>query len=220
MDCFLSASLGRPSAITSGCVSELCPTTSLNQSTEENIHTIDLLASTDASKITGEILTRVYHKRKASRSIAYALSLRFSEWMKELPRRLHWRQILLEPENPELTLKRLHINLIYFHGVILLTRPFLLYQISLQLKRTTNPPTASTPEPQEQNGQSGNGKPEQMFCFHGACVRSAIHTITAVHAAFMSDALPKRDPFVMYGVIFYQHSNPRSIIAIKTKNFP
>lgn len=201
MDCFLSSSLGRPNAISCACVSELCPPT-LTQQSDDNHQLNNLLASVNASKITSEILSRVYQKRKAVRSISYALSLQFSEWMKALPMRLHWRQISLDPQDPVLTLERLHINLIYFHGIILLTRPFLLYQISLQLKRTSNQPTESAHELQEQSGQSWNGKPEQVFCFHGACVRSAIHTINAVHAVFTSEALPRRDPFVMYAILF------------------
>jgi hypothetical protein len=156
MDCFLSASLGRPNAISSACVSELCPS---------NDQITDLLASVNASKITGEILGRVYHKRKALRSTAYALSLQFSEWMKELPAGLLWRQISLDSRNSGLTLKRVHTNLIYYHGIILLTRPFLLYQMSLQIKRTANRPTESAPEFQEQNGQSGDGKPEYTLAF-------------------------------------------------------
>jgi hypothetical protein len=197
MDCFLSSSLGRPNAISCACVSELCPPTSLTQPNDDNHQLNGLLASINVSKITGEILSRVYQKRKAVRSISYALSLQFSDWMKALPMKLHWRQISLDPRDPVLTLKRLHINLIYFHGILLLTRPFLLYQISLQLKRDSNQPTELAPELQEQSGHSWSGEPEQVFCFHGACVRSAIHTINAVHAAFTSEALPRRDPFVM-----------------------
>jgi hypothetical protein len=160
----------------------------------------NISASVNACKITSKILSRVYLERKASRRTAYDLSMQFSEWMNELPSDLHWRQISLDRGDHTLTLKRLHINLIYFHGIILLTRPFLLYEINHQLKRTTDNPTKSAPVPEQQSGQDQHERPEYMFCFHGACIRSAVHTITAIHTTYMSEALPRKDPFVMYDV--------------------
>ena len=195
MDCFLSASLGRPNAISPACVTELCPKTSPESSSEEGCN--DLVATVNAAKLIGDILNRIYQERKASRSMAYALSFHFSAWMKDLPKRLQWRHISLEPENADLTLKRLHINLIYFHGVILLTRPFLLYQISSHLNEKNNPSAPAT-RIRDNGGRKGGAKPEDAFCFHGACVRSAVHSITAVHAVFMAEALPQIDPFVVY----------------------
>lgn len=197
MDCFLSSSLGRPNAITSESMAELYPHTTQDiPSNNIDSDSTDLIATVKTSQIIGEILSRVYNKRKASRSVAYTLSLKFSEWMRKLPAKLHWRQISIDTSDPSLTLKRLHINLTYFHGVLLLTRPFLLYEISVKLKATQ--PTRSDAGQHIHPRQIDSQSPEQAFCFHGACVRSAIHTITAVHAAFKSDALPRRDPFVMY----------------------
>ncbi|KAK4987993.1 hypothetical protein LTR50_004212 [Elasticomyces elasticus] len=40
--------------------------------------------------------------------------------------------------------------------------------------------------------------PEQTFCFDSACVRAALHSVTAVNNAFTADALPRRNPFVIY----------------------
>jgi hypothetical protein len=40
--------------------------------------------------------------------------------------------------------------------------------------------------------------PEQTFRFDSACVRAALHSVTAVNNAFTTDALPRRNPFVMY----------------------
>ncbi|KAH6672312.1 fungal-specific transcription factor domain-containing protein [Halenospora varia] len=194
MDCFLAASLGRPNSISSISASDLCPfpppsASSPGATVQEN----SLVFTVNASKIIGNILSRVYHKRKASRSIAYFLSLRLSEWKKELPEELHWRRISDPNEPQDLTLKRLHINLIYFHGILLLTRPFLLHQIAIKLEGST---TDLSPTTQGQVPKAN--RPEQMFCFHGACVRSAMHTITAVYAAYNTSTLPRRDPFVVY----------------------
>jgi hypothetical protein len=35
-------------------------------------------------------------------------------------------------------------------------------------------------------------------CFHGACVQSAVHVISIIHAVFSANALPRKDPFVIY----------------------
>lgn len=156
-----------------------------------------LFFSVKALKIVGEILSRIYYKQKASRSIAYHLSLRFNEWTRELPPDLHWRGSQFLAQDPDFVLRRLHINLIYFNGIILLTRPFLLYEINKKLSEPVNePPSRSTEQPGS-GPREKSRRPEQAYCFHGACVRSALNSITAVNAAFSANALPRRDPFVM-----------------------
>jgi hypothetical protein len=195
MDCYLSASLGRPNGISIASATEILPLSSLaantvNDSQNSDLHALD--AAVFASQITGKIIDRFYTARKASRTVAFELSLHFNEWIKKLPPELHWEQIALDASDKNLTLKRLHVNLVYLHGVVLLTRPFLLYQISVQLKRSANRSlgvAAESLEPWSQ-GRSQN-------CFHGACVRSAVHMINIIHNTFAASALPRRDPFVM-----------------------
>jgi hypothetical protein len=199
MDCFLASSLGRPNLISCASASDFCPFTPDSGSNgvialEGN----ELRFSVNASKIIGDILARVYHKRKASRSIAFALSLQFSNWIKELPNDLHWRHISIPNEDHELTLKRLHINMVYFHGVLLLMRPFLLHEISMKLEETRRDSSSCNLGQRNRASSANKGRPEQAFCFHGACVRSAMHTITAVYAVYQASALPRRDPFIMH----------------------
>jgi hypothetical protein len=197
MDCFLATTLGRPNTIDFETASELCSTYTqdLNRATSPEANSLSF--SVTASKIVGEILSRVYHKRKASRAIAYFLSLRFSEWMKELPLELHWRGSKVQAQDPDLTLRRLHINLIYFNGLILLTRPFFLDQITRRLLGPANDTSSLNTYQSACGSRKERQRPEQAFCFHGACVRSALHSIEAVHAVFSVNALPRRDPFVM-----------------------
>lgn len=198
MDCFLAASLGRPNSINYDTALDSRSFTPLNQSSGRNRQeNNELHFSVTASKVIGDILSRIYHKREASRSVAYALSLRLSEWMKELPDELHWRRISAQNEGQDLALKRLHVNMIYFHAVLLLTRPFLLHQITRQLERTTRDTSSYSSGQRNQPSSVDAGRPEQDFCFHGACVRSAMHTITGIYAVYSISALPRRDPFVM-----------------------
>jgi hypothetical protein len=194
----MAMSLGRPNAINCEIASALCSTSAqpLDRATlpEGN----SLFYTVNASKIVGEVLSRVYHKRKASRSIAYLLLLRFSEWMRDLPLDLHFRSSSFQDQDPDLTLKRLHINLIYFNGIILLTRPFLLYEISRQLEPPMEERMSRNMDQSACGRRPEKGRPDQAFCFHGACVRSALHSITTVNAVFSVNSLPRRDPFVMY----------------------
>lgn len=186
MDSFLSSSLGRPNAI---CLSELSPSQDHAASSfEKSPEGEAFLASYTASKITGEVLTRVYQTRKASRSVALDISMKFNDWLKYLPPNLHWER-LQGPD--EITLQQIHLNLIYFHGIILLTRPFLLYQINQSLKRSIDP----TYDMRLRSNQSADFT--QANCFHGACVRSAAHTITVVQVAFSKNLLRRQDPFIM-----------------------
>lgn len=209
MDCFLAASLGRPSSITYEAASDSCSSPPPNNLSSDGIshEGNELRFSVGASRVIGDVLNRVYQKREASRSVAYALSLQLNEWMKELPEELHWRRISAQDEDQETALKRLHINMIYFHAVLLLTRPFLLHQITKKLEATARGSSSYSSNPQNQASSVGAGRPEQNFSFHSACVQSAMHTITGVYAVYSTSALPRRDHFVMY-------SSPPSLRAL------
>ncbi|TVY44117.1 hypothetical protein LOCC1_G004003 [Lachnellula occidentalis] len=134
----------------------------------------------------------------ASPSVAYQLSLRFSEWSQQLPPDLHWRASSFQTQDPTLTLKRLHINLICFHGIIILTRPFFLHQISRQVAELGADSTARKNDHMAYDSRTGKDHQEQTLCFDSACVQAALHSVTAVNNAFTTDALPRRNPFVIY----------------------
>ena len=206
MDCFLATSLGRPNHISCETASELCSTPSQSSSRPASSAGNDLSFAVNASKIVGKILSRVYDKRKVSRSIAYQISLRFSDWLQKLPPDLHWRVSSFQNKDHTLTLKRLHINLICFHGIIILTRPFFLHQISKQVAELEEESAARKTDRTTSGSRMEKDSPEQTFCFDSACVRAALHSVTAVNNAFTTDALPRRNPFVMYVNALYNSS--------------
>ncbi|CZR68321.1 uncharacterized protein PAC_18220 [Phialocephala subalpina] len=191
-------SLGRPNHVSCETASELCSTPSQSSSRPTSSAGNDLSFAVNASKIVGKILSRVYYKRKASRSIAYQLSLCFSDWSQKLPPDLHWRVSSFQSRDPTLTLKRLHINLICFHGIIILTRPFFLHQISRQVAELEGDSIAQKNDHMANSSRMEKEHPEQTFRFDSACVRAALHSVTAVNNAFTTDALPRRNPFVIY----------------------
>jgi len=197
MDCFLATSLGRPNHISCETASELCCTPS-QSSGIASLSGNDLFFAVSASKIVGRILSQVYHKKKVTSSIAYQLSLRFGDWLQQLPPDLHWTASSVQTLDHTLSLKRLHINLIRFHGIIILTRPFFLHQISRQDAGLEEDPIARENDQRAYSSRTENVNAEQKFCFDSACVRAAMHSVTAVNNAFTSDTLPRRNPFVMY----------------------
>ena len=150
-----------------------------------------------ASEIICEVLTRIYHRRKVSRSVAYALTLHFGKWKEALPAELHWQNTPGEVASPELAIKRLHVNLLYFHGNTLLTRPFFLHQVSIKIDvqgeelKTGNLNAGG-------DGEQAQSEAAATLGFHGACVRSAVQTLSTVHSAHVAHELPTRNPFIMY----------------------
>lgn len=195
MDCFISAMLGRPNGINSRDAPQSSFASDEDDAEgEEGIEADALTASVRASQLIGDILSYVYAERKISVRLAHHLSARFHSWKASLPPVLHWQNISLPNEDPRTTLAQLHVNLSYFHGIILLTRPFLLQKIINRIRET-----------KADGGMLGelrmDGKKETSSAsaepFPPACVRSAVYSIDAVQSALLKRALPRRDPFVM-----------------------
>ncbi|KMU83742.1 hypothetical protein CIHG_01525 [Coccidioides immitis H538.4] len=199
LDCYLSASLGRPNGISSRDAADLFTDDAdddQHMSELEVLETAALRASVRAARLLGEILSSVYAERKISVKFVQKSSKQFQEWKDVLPTSLHWRNISLPNEDPRATLAQLHVNLYYFHGVILLTRPFLLQKILNQARLPRgNGENMRSPEATK----SGPGSPSaQTDSFSAACVRASLYSIDIVQSAILKRALPRRDPFVIY----------------------
>ncbi|KAL1954325.1 hypothetical protein VTO42DRAFT_1399 [Malbranchea cinnamomea] len=197
LDCFLSASLGRPTGIHNRDAADSFDGDREDTPlTEEDIELSSLLAAVRAARLTGDILSSVYTDRKISIKLAQRLSSQFQVWNNSLPSILHWQNISLPNEDPRITLAQLHVNLSYFHGIILLTRPFLLQKIVNQIR----PPRPSGDEmlkpPQATNKLESVVPNEDSF--PAACVRAALYSIEAIQSALLKRAFPRRDPFVIY----------------------
>ena len=184
--------LGRPNGINSRDAADFFNDTEedlssdLSSPTSNALELAALTASVGASCLVADILSNIYAERKISVKLAHQLSAKFQAWKNSLPPILHWQNISLPNEDPRITLAQLHVNLGYFHSIILLTRPFLLQRIINQVRA---PSGSQTPR-----SETGSEKAEP---FPGACVRSAFYSIDAVQSALLKRALPRRDPFVM-----------------------
>lgn len=198
MDCFLSAMLGRPNGINCRDATDSfaagCDSGDLWTSSDDTLELASITASVRASCLVGDILSNVYADRKISTELAHAISNKFQAWKDSLPAFLHWQNIEMPDEDPKATLAQLHVNLNYFHGIILLTRPFLLQRVSDEIRalRDTDGGLLSRQTHELPETDSAKTAP-----FQAACVRSALYTINAVQAALLKRALPRRDPFVM-----------------------
>lgn len=163
-------------------------------SSDDTLELSSISASVRASCLVGDILSNIYADRKISTELAHAISNKFQDCKDSLPTFLHWQNIDLPDEDPKATLAQLHVNLNYFHGIILLTRPFLLQRVSDEIRalRETDGGLLSRQTHELPETDSAKSAP-----FQAACVRSALYTINAVQAALLKRALPRRDPFVM-----------------------
>jgi hypothetical protein len=194
MDCFISAMLGRPNGIDPRDAPEAV---SSDAAQEGSIEYSALDDSMNASKVMGEILSRMYAERRISVKLAHHFSGRFQSWKATLPRSLHWKNISPPDEDLQTTLAQLHVNLAYFHGIILLTRPFFLQKIISTVRATSE----KTDRGMLGSATKLKGKEETSSAsaelFSQECVRSAVSTVDAVQIALLNKALPRRDPFIM-----------------------
>ena len=190
IDRFLSASLGRPTAISeddcSGDTLNPTRTTPSSVSADFNqTNTLGLEASVRSCHFIGVILRKVYQKRKISTKLAQEIADQCKLWPKVLSPTLHWRQA--SATNSSQGIAILHVNLFYCHSIILLTRPFFLYLLNAEIQKSKL--------------TSAQRKPKtgcKMEKFSEACVIASTHTIVLVQNAFEGRYLQQRNPFVTY----------------------
>lgn len=190
--------LGRPNGITCRDATESLAAGSESSDTsnltDDALESASIIASVRASCLVGDILSNVYADRRISTNLAHTISNKFQAWKDNLPAFLHWQNIDLPDENLKMTLAQLHVSLNYFHGIILLTRPFLLHRVSEEIRMLRSADESNLSRQSYEIPETDTAKTAP---FQEACVRSALYTINAVQAALLKRALPRQDPFVM-----------------------
>lgn len=185
LDRFLAASLGRPTAIRE---SDCSGTTLLTgeKSFSPYIGGLNtdptssaLEASVRSCHVIGVILEKVYSNRKISTKLAQEIADHCKGWPRALDPSLHHRQA--SAANPTQGIAILHVNLLYCHSIILLTRPFFLFQMNKVHAAQVTP---------EKHGT-------RMVKFAEACVIASSHTVSLVQSALEGQYLPHRNPFVL-----------------------
>lgn len=199
LDRFLSASLGRPMAISDEDCSEkpLGAGEKTMESEDEKINSAALYAAVSTCRVIGKTLKDVYSKRKISCIITQEIAEKLVDWNRALHVALHWRKArnIDIPRNRRITI--LHINLLHCHSVILLTRPFFLYILKVGIMQ------------QKQSRLS-----QRMDGFAQTCVEAAQHSLTIAQDAMNGRCLSHCNPFVMYVCFrFYIDTTERCLKA-------
>lgn len=193
LDRFLAASLGRPTSIRESD----CSGTTLQVGERElpqaelpvaastahtNSKTLGIDASVRSCHVVGEILEKVYSKRKISTKIAQEIADNSKGHLKLMDPRLDSRHA--PSVNPSQGIAILHVNLLYNHSIILLTRPFFLFLMNkTHLEKTDR--------------KRVERHSTRMEKFGEACVNASSTSINLVQIALKGQYLPRRNPFVL-----------------------
>lgn len=192
LDRFLSASLGRPTAINEDDCSESlleaseAPAESGSDGASDMaVHVEGLNAVVRSSQTIGVILERVYSKRKVTTTLAQEVAEKNRGWSAKLHPDLNWKRAH-KPLTPGHGIAVVHANLFQSHTTLLLTRPFFLFMVhKTQAARMKGDPA------------SGRRIRSKLEKFSRACVEASNNSIHVVHRAFLDGYLSQRNPFVL-----------------------
>ncbi|KAI1319391.1 hypothetical protein F5Y16DRAFT_414268 [Xylariaceae sp. FL0255] len=192
LDRFLSACLGRPTAISeedcSKSVFEEDRSATSESTLASSTHPAALEAAVKSCKVIGLTLKRLYSKRKVSAAAAQEIANHLDAWNRELPSCLNWKQIPSQSSmDPARSIAILHANILHCHSAMLLTRPFFLY-----LLNRANMGLDAGPKPLRIS--------QKMENFAQTCVESSQHTLILTQMAMNGRYLPQCNPFVIHCV--------------------
>lgn len=195
LDRYLAASLGRPTAISEEDCSGNVLNTDIPQSlgilnhVQSKPHgTLGLEAAVRSARIIGTIMKKVYAKRKVSAKLAQQIADECRNWTQRLDASLHWRRgISRSSHDIGRGVTILHVNLLYCHSLILLTRPFFLNLLhKVQKDKMLN------------DGKRSKRFGVKMEKFSEACVTASCHSVQLVQNAWDHGCLSRRNPFTRY----------------------
>ena len=191
MDRLLASALGRPVAIAEEeCSGDILNPKAASFTHQSHISTNMICASgleaaCRSCHVVGLVLRRVYLQRRVSTRVAQELADECKIWPANLPYFLHWKQA--SARNRRQAIAIMHVNTMYCHSIILLSRPFFLYRLSTRLQRQR---TGGDQAPQSSGGRIAQ--------FAHACLAASWHTIALIQNAYDGGYLSKIEPFVTY----------------------
>lgn len=191
LDRFLATALGRPAAICEeDCSSDaLDPPADLSldapQQEEEIVRAVSLDSSVRISKSIGTMLKKVYSERKISTKLAQEIVDDCQLWAFNGHPSLAAYDLLHGKAPIEMGIPILHVQLLHYHSILLLSRPFF---IDLLVK--TRPTISNDVEPFHRTFSRSEK-------FSQACVAASTHSVTLIQAAFEAKYLPRRNPFIL-----------------------
>ncbi|EPE10259.1 fungal specific transcription factor domain-containing protein [Ophiostoma piceae UAMH 11346] len=156
-------------------------------------HMLGVNATVRSCRIIGSILTNLYARRRVSIRATQNIVLQCRNWTKDLHECLRWHRRPSTTSSADTNMPKtppraesiaiLHVNLVYCHSIILLTRPFFLFLVRADRPGSNRvmPALRSRTE-----------------MFSEVCVAASYHSITMIQDALVAKYLPRRNPFVMY----------------------
>ncbi|KAI5275124.1 hypothetical protein E4T47_01842 [Aureobasidium subglaciale] len=190
LDIFLSASLGRPPATSDlSMEKEGDATVEETQATSADPFSSKVLALCD---IFERIIIDVYMKKAVSTRLADSISGQYRDWTSDLPDSLQLANLDSSEDDSEKLSKVLAASYIissYHWSIILLTRPFLTFQIIKDMSRA-----GQDLELNDQVDQSS------IKTYADACVDSSLRCLNIAQTLMRYSSLPHRLPFIINSV--------------------
>jgi hypothetical protein len=199
LDLFLSTSMGRPPALSDiDCTvpyRKENDTRSSDQTQFESNDDVDILNScVQVFQIMERVIVEVYSRKQVSVQLAENIARQLRDWTTRLP-------VLLQQglDSDAVSNGRTRFQAIgtcqvlcsYYYTVMLLTRPFLLYQIHLRLLWSSRAPANSNSPGKRNEENSGKAK------LANACVVSAIRLVELVRELLDRSMVPRKMPLIV-----------------------
>ncbi|KAI0384403.1 hypothetical protein F5Y04DRAFT_293308 [Hypomontagnella monticulosa] len=182
LDLFLSISMGRPPSMSDVDCTVPCQT--LDDSGHEKY---DLLnASVQILSITEEIVLRVYSRRKISLQLTEGISRQLRDWSSQWLPCLK-RHIAESPHDGAEVIGACQVLSSYYYAVMLVARPFLMYELCKRLPDST----ATAAAPCSSSNNSGRAK------LANACIDAASLMAESVLDLVNRKLLDKRMPLIV-----------------------
>ncbi|KAI0099672.1 fungal-specific transcription factor domain-containing protein [Nemania sp. FL0031] len=193
-DRFVSACLGRPTAITEEDCSDstfedpkMAISSPVNMDTKET-HLEALEAAVKTCQVIGMTLKRVYSKRKISTTVGQELAAHLGTWNRELPQSLDWRRLINDPIDPTEGIAILHTNVLHCYSVMLLTRPYFLCLLNKSAAGLIA------------NSSKLSRLTHKMENLAQTCVEASQHILLLTQIVLDDNYLPQCNPFVIHCV--------------------
>ncbi|EFX00389.1 hypothetical protein CMQ_7391 [Grosmannia clavigera kw1407] len=171
-------------------------------------HCMPSAAGFTAASFSAESPEEQVHSHGMNASVIRDIRQQCDSWTQNLPDCLRWQRLKQPALHNNINsgypshahkhgLAVLHVNLLHYHSIILLTRPFFLFLI----QKDHRGPVPSQPRARTEK-------------FSEVCVAASYQTISMVQSAREAMCLPQRNPFVIneFVVLFY---TPSYGVAIK-----
>lgn len=190
LDKFVAMALGRPAAICeedcSGNVLYLPADQSAKSARkEEDIRTASLDSSVRIYTTISTMLKKIYSEKKVSTKLAQEIVDDCQLWALNAHPSLAAENLLNGKAPKELGIPILHVQLLHYHSILLLCRPFF---IDVLVK--TRPTVSNDGEPFHRTFSRSEK-------FSQACVAASTHSVMVIQAAFEAEYLPRSNPFIL-----------------------